>query len=102
MAIFKTEPGYTPRPARTTWRELPALGHHATFLPGTSRVQKKKQKQKQKKRPQYQPLHSMESMDSLTPEEQVYELKKSRKAIKSKLYGKIARLQVCLIAITHR
>lgn len=99
MAIFKTEPGYTPRPARTTSRELPALGHHATFLPGTSRVQKKKQKQKQKKRPQYQPLRSM---DSLTPEEQVYELKKSRKAIKSKLYGKIARLQVCLIAITHR
>jgi hypothetical protein len=83
-AKFKTEPGYT-------GRELPALGYHATFRPGTNGVSNPKPKQK--KRPRYQPPRSLEN---LSPEDQVFELKQSRKAIKSKLYGRIARLQVCL------
>jgi hypothetical protein len=94
MAKFKTEPGHTPRPSR----KLPALGHHATFRPGTTHVQKQKQKQKRKIRPQHQPSRSI---DSLTPKEQVVKLKQSRKAIKSKLYGRIAHLQVCPIVMTH-
>jgi hypothetical protein len=92
LMFLKTEPGGTPR-----WQKLPALGHHPTFPPGTPRVQKKKPKQK--KRLRQQPPRSI---DHLTPEEQVYELEQSRKAIKRKLYGRIARLQVCSTAITHR
>jgi hypothetical protein len=84
-AKFKTEPGYT-------GRELPALGHHATFRPGTNGVSNPKPKQKE--RPRYQP--PPRSLENLSPEEQVFELKQSRKAIKSKLYGRIARLQVYL------
>jgi hypothetical protein len=90
MAVFKTEPGYTPRRFRGARRDLPALGHHATFRPATNHVQKPKQNQR--RRPQNQPLRSL---NDLSPEEQVSELRKSRKAIKSKLYGRIARLQVC-------
>jgi hypothetical protein len=64
--------------------------------PGMNRVQKPKQNQK--RQPRHQPLRAL---DGLAPEEQVAELRKSRKAIKSKLYGKIARLQVCLTPTTH-
>jgi hypothetical protein len=41
------------------------------------------------------------SIDHLTPEEHVFEVNRSRKAIKSRLYGSIARLKVCLIDIRH-
>jgi hypothetical protein len=92
MAKFKTEPGHTPRPSR----KLPALGHHATFRPGTTHVQKPKPKRQ--KRPQHPPSRPI---DSLTPEEQVVELKQSRKVIKRKLYGRIAHLQVCPIVMKH-
>jgi hypothetical protein len=91
MVTFKAEPGYTPRRFRGVQRELPALGNHATFRPGMNRVQKPKQNQR--RRPRNEPLRPL---DDLSPEEQVSELRKSRKAIKSKLYGRIARLQVCL------
>jgi hypothetical protein len=93
LMFLKTEPGCTPR-----WQKLPALGHHPTFPPGTPRVQKKK-KPKHKKWHRQQPLRNI---DHLTPEQQVYELKQSRKAIKSRLYGRIARLEVCSRAIIHR
>lgn len=93
LMFLKTEPGCTPR-----WQKLPALGHHPTFHPGTPRVQKKK-KPKHKKWPRQHPLRNI---DHLTPEQQVYELKQSRKAIKSRLYGRIARLEICSRAIIHR
>jgi hypothetical protein len=59
-------------------------------------VQRKKKKQRP--RPLYQ--QAMGSIAHLSPAEQVVQLRQSRKAIKSKLYSRIARLQVGAPALT--
>lgn len=97
--VFKAELGCTPWPTRNHSRELSTLDNHPTFFPGTIQRQKKKQKLRQKQRTNtlHQPLRSI---DHLTPEEQVRELRHSRQAIESNLYSRIARLQVCRKATT--
>ena len=83
----KLEPEATPAPSRATAWNLPNLGPHPTSRPSKSGVQKKRQQFSLPHRPKGSLAH-------LSSEEQIKELRQSRKAIKSKLYSKIARLQV--------
>lgn len=86
----KLEPESTPQPFHAPAWKLPNLGPYATSFPGTNGVQKKKKKRQAPRFP-YQPKGPIAHFSS---EEQVVQLRQSRKAIKSKLYSRIARLQV--------
>jgi hypothetical protein len=83
----KLEPEATPAPAHAPAWKLPNLGPYPTSHASRNGVQKKRQTFNL-------PYRQKSSLAHLTPEEQVVQLRQSRKAIKSKLYGKIARLQV--------
>ena len=84
----KLEPEATPAPSHApAWNRLPNLGPYPTSHPSRNGVQKKRQKQNLPYRPKG-------SLSHLSPDEQIVELRQSRKAIRSKLYSRIARLQV--------
>lgn len=83
----KLEPEATPGPSHAPAWKLPNLGSHLTSRPARNGVQKKRQQFNLPHRPRGSLAH-------LSSEEQIKELRQSRKAIKSKLYSKIARLQV--------
>ena len=83
----KLEPEATSAPAQAPAWKLPNLGPYPTSHASKNGVQKK--------RPTFNlPYRQKGSLAHLTPEEQIVQLRQSRKAIKSKLYSKIARLQV--------
>lgn len=86
--VPRSEPAGTPHPFNAPPANLPNLGQYTTSYPGTSRVRKTLNSRK----PQYRPIGAI---SHLSPEEQIVELRQSRKAIRSKLYSKIARLQLC-------
>lgn len=83
----KLEPEPTPEPSRAPAWKLPNLGPYPTSRASKDGVQKKRQTFTL-------PYRQKGSLAHLSPEDQVVQLRQSRKAIKSKLYGKIARLQV--------
>jgi hypothetical protein len=68
------------------------LGPYPTSFPSANGVQKKKKTRKQVPRLPYQ--QTMGSIAHLSPGEQIVQLRQSHKAIKSKLYSGIVRLQV--------
>jgi hypothetical protein len=88
--VPKSEPESTPQPSFAPAWKLPNLGPYPTRFPFANGVQK--QMKKRAPRPPYQ--QKMGSIAHLSPAEQVVQLRLSRKAIKSKLYSRIARLQV--------
>ena len=83
----KLESEATPAPSRAPAWKLPNLGSHPTSRPSKTGVQKKRQQFNLPHRPKG-------SLAQLSAEEQIAQLRQSRKAIKSKLYSRIARLQV--------
>lgn len=83
----KLEPEFTPLPSHAPAWKLPNLGPYPTSFPSTNGAQKKRQ-------PPRFPYQPNRSIAHLSPEEQIVQLRQSRKAIKSKLYSRIARLQV--------
>jgi hypothetical protein len=83
----KLESEATSAPSRAPTWKLPNLGAHPTSRPSKNGVQKKKQQFNLPHRPKG-------SLARLSAEEQIAQLRQSRKAIKSKLYSRIARLQV--------
>lgn len=83
----KLEPVATPEPSRAQAWKLPNLGPYPTSFPWSNGVQKRRQKQKL-------PYRQKGSLAHVSPDQQILELRQSRKAIKNKLYSSIARLQV--------
>lgn len=83
----KLEPEPTPEPSRAPAWKLPNLGPYPTSHASKNGVQKKRQTFNL-------PYRQKGSLAHLSAEEQVVQLRQSRKAIKSKLYSRIARLQV--------
>jgi len=89
----KLEPEATPAPSHAPAWKLPNLGPYPTSHASRNGVQKKRQTFNL-------PYRQKGSLAHLTPEEQVVQLRQSREAIKSKLYSKIARLQVGAARLT--
>lgn len=80
-------PPSAPMPKLEPSSRLPNLGSYPTYHPSTNGVQKKRQFTSLPYRPKGSIAH-------LPPREQIVQLRQSRKAIKGKLYSRIARLQV--------
>jgi hypothetical protein len=89
--VPKWEPESVSQPSFSAAWKLPNLGPYPTTFPSANGVQKKKTR-KQVSRLPYQ--QTMGSIAHLSPGEQIVQLRQSHKAIKSKLYSGIVRLQV--------
>jgi hypothetical protein len=83
----KLEPEPTPEPSHAPAWKLPNLGLYPTSHPSKNGVQKKRQMLNL-------PFRQKDALAHLSAEKQVVQLRQSRKAVKSKLNSKIARLQV--------